>query len=187
MLRDHTLYRDEEKSGLLSFQESVKPGNCWCQMPRRNSGFCVKKSGVLGVILSKLEKLPPSLLLKPEGNYSRAVSDGAEWKGPLRVELKLEMHPQTVLGERESHCGDHRQTIILVSYRDSTRRSRSKGVTASRGSQAVLQHRECESAFTLHPGLISVAGYIHFSFFPSVSKNAWFYEWVQKCPVYSSR
>lgn len=32
---------------------------------------------MLGVILSKLEELPPSLL-KPERNYSRAVSDGAE-------------------------------------------------------------------------------------------------------------
>lgn len=109
-------------------------------MPRRNSDFCMRKLGMLGVILSKLEELPPSLLLKPEGNYSRAVSDGAEWKGPLRVELKLEMHPQTVLSGRESRCGDHRQAIILVSHRDSMKTSRSKGVTASRGNQAVLQH-----------------------------------------------
>lgn len=33
---------------------------------------------MLGVILSNLEKLPPSLLLKPETKYSRAVPDRAE-------------------------------------------------------------------------------------------------------------
>lgn len=33
---------------------------------------------ILEVILSKFEKLTPSLLLKPETNYSRAVSGRAE-------------------------------------------------------------------------------------------------------------